>query len=163
MERFRKTVMGARLVRINGEVQRAGDVIHVVAHTLDDLTGDLDQLSADELPEVVARADHVKSPLMSRKPPPRKGAKQPEFLAKADEVKRGSNGEEYLRMSRAERQQKDQKYLKALREEQPLPLEIVTGPGRPKREAAPKRQPTVPGRGSHPRNVRVIPKSRDFH
>ncbi|MEP0943569.1 MAG: error-prone DNA polymerase [Rhizobiaceae bacterium] len=159
MERFRKTVMGGRLVRINGEVQRAGDVIHVVAHTIDDLTADLDMLSEDELPEVVAHADHMKSPLHSRRPP----ASRPEFLANADEVKRGSHGEEYLRMSRAERQAQDKQGLAALQQNQKLPLEIVTGPGRPKREAAPNRQVTVPGRGSHPRNVRVIPKSRDFH
>ena len=104
----------------------------------------------------------MKSPLHSRRPP---AARQqgPEFLANADEVKRGSHGEEYLRMSRAERQAQDKEGLAALQPNQKLPLEIVTGPGRPKREAAPNRQVTVPGRGSHPRNVRVIPKSRDFH
>jgi DNA polymerase III alpha subunit len=175
MERFRKTVMGARLVRVNGEVQRAGDVIHIVAHTLEDLSGDLELLSEDELPQVIAHADHMKSPLHSRKPPERrerrerreriKGSvdKQPDFLANADEVKRGSNGEEYLRMSRQQRQAQDKARLKALEPPTILPLEIVTGPGRPKREAGPKRQVTVPGRGNHPRNVRIIPKSRDFH
>ncbi|MEP4291650.1 MAG: error-prone DNA polymerase [Rhizobiaceae bacterium] len=161
MERFRKTVMGARLVRINGEVQRAGDVIHIVAHTLDDLTADLDTLSEDELPEVVAHADHMKPPIQSRRPPPTR----PEFLANADEVKSGSHGAEYLRMSRKEREAQDKERLEALSSggERGFPVEVVTGPGRPKREATPARQPVVPGRGSHPRNVRVIPKSRDFH
>jgi error-prone DNA polymerase len=128
MERFRKTVMGARLVRVNGEVQRAGDVIHVVAHTLEDLTGDLDRLSDDELPEVVARADHMKSPQTTRTQP----KKDPEFLANADKAKRGSHGDEYLR-----------------------PVRRPAGP--------PQSKQPVPARGNHPRNVRIIPKSRDFH
>ncbi len=130
MQKFRKTVMGARLVKIDGEVQRADDVIHVVAHRLADLTADLDRLSDDELPEIVAHADHMKSPLTKRRPPVEK---QADFLANADEVKRGSHGEEYLRKSRSER------------------------------HLRPAPRPTVPARGSHPRNVRLIPKSRDFH
>ena len=56
-----------------------------------------------------------------------------DFLANADEVRRGSHGEEYLRESRSQRD---------------------------KRHTS---KPTVPARGTHPRNVRVIPKSRDFH
>ena len=72
MEQHRKAVMGARLVKIIGEVQRAGDVIHVVAHRLEDLTSDLDELSDDELPEVVAHADHIKSPIRSHSPQKRK-------------------------------------------------------------------------------------------
>ena len=140
-------------------------MIHVVAHTIDDLTADLDLLSEDPLPEALAHADHVRSPLQSRRPP---AARQPspEFLANADEVKRGSHGEEYLRMSRAEREAQDKKHLQSLqslRPKQAMPLDIVTGPGRPKREQARSREPVVPGRGTHPRNVRVIPKSRDFH
>ena len=129
MEKHRKAVMGARLVKIIGEVQRAGDVIHVVAHRLEDLTADLDELSDDELPEVVARADHIKSPVRSHTPAER----EMDFLANADEVRRGSHGEEYLRESRSQRDKRH----------------------------SPK--PTVPARGTHPRNVRVIPKSRDFH
>ncbi len=108
MEKHRKIVMGARLVKITGEMQRAGDVIHIIAHRLDDLTADLDQLSDDELPEVVAHADHVKSPI-------------------------GSHAEEHWNKS---------------------PVgQVKNIPPRP----------TVPARGTHPRNVRVIPKSRDFH
>ncbi len=175
MERFRKTVMGARLVRINGEVQRAGDVIHVVAHTLDDLTSDLDLLSADELPEVVAHADHMKAPK-------RKSQRQPEFLAHADEIKRSGGGgggdgdgnrsggdgdgdgdDVYLCRGTQERQKHDKARLKALEPPQEPSLKNVSGPDRPNREATHKRQVNVPGRGSHPRNVRIIPKSRDFH
>ncbi|MGI9366861.1 MAG: OB-fold nucleic acid binding domain-containing protein, partial [Rhizobiaceae bacterium] len=145
MERFRKTVMGARLVCIKGEVQRAGEVIHVVAHRLDDLTHDLDRLSDDELPEVVAHGDHMKSPQVSRRPPD----KRPDFLANADEVRRGSHDEEYLRTSRADRERHAGMDIK--------------GKNTPQRDRPAQNRQTVPGRGTHPRNVRIIPKSRDFH
>jgi error-prone DNA polymerase len=44
-ERFRPIVMGARLVQCDGPVQREGEVIHVVAHRLVDLTPLLRRLS----------------------------------------------------------------------------------------------------------------------
>jgi error-prone DNA polymerase len=43
-ERFRPAVMGARLVEVLGRVQREGEVIHVVADRLTDLTPLLRQL-----------------------------------------------------------------------------------------------------------------------
>jgi len=36
MERFRKEVMGARLLVVKGRIEREGDIVHLVAHRLDD-------------------------------------------------------------------------------------------------------------------------------
>ncbi len=92
-ERFRPVVMGARILAVEGRVQRADSVTHIVAERLVDRTADLAALSEDALND------------------PLKGA-----LANADEVVR--------------------------------PVPDRRGP---------------PPRPSHPRNVRVIPASRDFH
>ncbi|MDG2003483.1 MAG: error-prone DNA polymerase [Novosphingobium sp.] len=81
MERFRRVVMGARLLEIRGRVEQDDDVVHIIAAHLTDATDELHRLSDDLLAPAVDRADHV----------------------------------------------------------------------------------TRPGRGGHPRNARVIPKSRDFH
>jgi len=89
LERFRPVVMGARLMLVKGRIQRAGDIIHVVANRIEDRTGWLSLLMAE--PKAFA------SP-----------------LARADEVAR---------------------------------------PGYDLRQPAAR----------HPRNVRIIPKSRDFH
>lgn len=85
MEAFRKVIMRSRVIDVRGVVQRSEDVIHVVAHHLNDRSDALDRLSQDPMDVPLARADEVKNPL--------------------------SNGP----------------------------------------------------RGGHPRNARVIPKSRDFH
>ena len=87
MERYRKVVMGARLMLISGRIQRAGDIVHVVAEALEDLSGDLAFLSEGDMPVALSRADEV---------------------------------------------------------------------------ARPVRDPVIATR-THPRNVRIIPKSRDFH
>jgi error-prone DNA polymerase len=64
LERFRRVVMGARLVVALGKVQREGEVIHLVAERLamrDDLLRRLgDPLDKEELSPEVARADEVK-------------------------------------------------------------------------------------------------------
>jgi len=93
MEAFRKVVMKSRLVLIKGRIQRAGDIVHLVADRLEDMT-----------PELALLADGGET------------LRQP--LDRADEVTRPN-----LR---------DEAYLAA----------------------------TL---SRHPRNVRVIPKSRDFH
>jgi error-prone DNA polymerase len=90
LEQYRAIVMGSRLILIRGRVQRTGDIIHVVAHRIEDRTGWLAHLTEDQS--------------LLRNP-----------LARADEVTR-------------------------------------PGPD-------PYQQPAA----RHPRNVRVIPKSRDFH
>ncbi|MEQ9143875.1 MAG: error-prone DNA polymerase [Parvibaculaceae bacterium] len=64
-ERYRKTVLQARLLAVRGRVQKEGRVIHVVADRLDDWTHELTQLT-DGLCEIgdngLARADEVKRP-----------------------------------------------------------------------------------------------------
>ena len=62
-ERFRPLVLGARYIAVTGEMQKESDVIHVVAHRLDDLTPLLARLTQDLPPiESLARADAVKHP-----------------------------------------------------------------------------------------------------
>ena len=62
-ERFRPLVLGARYIAVTGEMQKETDVIHVVAHRLDDLTPLLARLTEDLPPiESLARADAVKRP-----------------------------------------------------------------------------------------------------
>ncbi len=63
MERYRKVIMGARMMEVHGRMQKDDDVIHVVAHQLIDATPNLLALSDDLLETSVARADHVASPL----------------------------------------------------------------------------------------------------
>ncbi|MDE0416186.1 MAG: error-prone DNA polymerase [bacterium] len=48
LESFRRAVLGARLVLVKGRIQRAGDIVHLVADRLEDLTGWLDLLTPDE-------------------------------------------------------------------------------------------------------------------
>ncbi|MEM6538696.1 MAG: OB-fold nucleic acid binding domain-containing protein, partial [Pseudomonadota bacterium] len=61
-ERFRKVVLGARFMAVEGKVQREGEVIHVVADRLEDLTPMLSTLSEDygETAEAYARADEFR-------------------------------------------------------------------------------------------------------
>ena len=64
LEAHRATVMGARLMLIRGRVQRAGDIIHVVANRIEDKTHWLSSLTEDGLTmrTALARADEVKKP-----------------------------------------------------------------------------------------------------
>ena len=85
-ERFRRIVMGARLIRVTGKLQREGIVTHVIADHMEDLTHRLHALggpdfepttrrrSADSAYENnLARADEVKNPSPgSRRPTDRK-------------------------------------------------------------------------------------------
>ena len=66
LEANRKTIMGARLMRVEGTVQMDDDVIHVVAKRMHDDTHELSRLSDDLLKPDLARADHVNSPLPSK-------------------------------------------------------------------------------------------------
>ncbi len=106
LEKYRKTVMQARLMLVAGRVQRHESIIHVVASHLEDRSDWLLMLSewANDMPIPIANADEVKSPGPE---PPAAGA------------------EAHPRWSR-------------------------TGPA-------------VRPRPMHPRDERVIPKSRDFH
>jgi error-prone DNA polymerase len=97
LERYRKVVMGARLILVSGRIQRHEDIIHVVADSLQDFSAWLALLSQEEkLRPAVARADEVVRP-------------DPGSV-------RGTDAGEHPRFSRR-----------------------------------------------HPRNERIIPKSRDFH
>ena len=67
--RFRKVILGARLLRIDGILQREGIVTHVIAKRIVDMSADLDALGTGEIEQgdpqsfsnQVARADEVKS------------------------------------------------------------------------------------------------------
>jgi error-prone DNA polymerase len=104
LERFRKEVMGSRLIVIHGRVQRHENIIHVVASKLEDRSDWLQLLSAEaaDMKVPVANADEVLHP-DPRSPPSEK-----------------------------------------------FP-------------ADPNANKMHPRWAAHPRNVRVLPKSRDFH
>ena len=104
LERFRKEVMGSRLIVIHGRVQRHQDIIHVVAAKLEDRSDWLQLLSAE--------AADMKVP-----------------VANADEVVRPD----------------------------------ARGPEPGKFPNDPNADKMHPRWATHPRYVRVIPKSRDFH
>ncbi len=63
LKQNRKTVMGARLMAVEGRLQMDQDVIHVVAETIEDESDSLTGLSEDTFKSETARADHVKNPL----------------------------------------------------------------------------------------------------
>ena len=48
LERYRRAILGGRLVLVRGRVQRAGEIVHLVAAHLEDLTHWLDLLTPDE-------------------------------------------------------------------------------------------------------------------
>ncbi|MEM8698840.1 MAG: error-prone DNA polymerase, partial [Pseudomonadota bacterium] len=78
-ERFRRTVMQGRLIRVTGRWQREGAVTHLIAWTIEDLSPRLDAMG---MPTDTSspRADEAKRPVPTRKPPramhPRDQAKQ---------------------------------------------------------------------------------------
>ena len=47
LEKFRRVVLGGRLVMVRGWVQRAGETVHLVAARLEDLSRWLDLLTPD--------------------------------------------------------------------------------------------------------------------
>ena len=63
LERYRPIVMGTRLVRVVGEVQKEGIVIHIVARRLEDLSARLDGLGRLDaaFDPALARADEIAS------------------------------------------------------------------------------------------------------
>jgi error-prone DNA polymerase len=58
MEKYRKVVMGARLIEVRGRVEADEGVIHVIAAHLADATGELHRLSEDLLRPAIAHGDH---------------------------------------------------------------------------------------------------------
>ncbi|MBU2991726.1 error-prone DNA polymerase [Octadecabacter sp. 1_MG-2023] len=63
MEAYRKVIMGSRILSVHGTVQRSEDVIHIVAHHLENRSDVLDRLSGEVMPTPLARADEVKQAL----------------------------------------------------------------------------------------------------
>jgi error-prone DNA polymerase len=59
MERYRKVVMGARLMEVRGRLERDEDVTHVIAAHLVDATPALHSLSEDLLKPAIAHGDHA--------------------------------------------------------------------------------------------------------
>jgi error-prone DNA polymerase len=66
METFRKVIMRARIIDVVGMVQRTDDVIHVVAHYLQDRSDALDRLSNDVMAHPLGRTDEIKKTLPHR-------------------------------------------------------------------------------------------------
>jgi len=51
-ERFRRAVIAGRCLKVTGRLQREGDVLHVVAERIDDISALLDEIvSVESLPE----------------------------------------------------------------------------------------------------------------
>ena len=48
LERYRRAILGGRLALVRGRIQRAGEIVHLVAAHLEDLTHWLDLLTPDE-------------------------------------------------------------------------------------------------------------------
>ena len=101
LERFRRVVMGARLILIRGRIQRHEDIVHVVSGSLED---------ASDLLATLADADDALMPIP---------------LARADEVLRPEPGSA--------------------------------------RSGERTRLVATPSVRAHPRDARIMPKSRDFH
>ena len=118
-EIYRPVLMGARIMLVNGRIQTADNVTHIVAEQLIDRTDDLGLLAEangqDPLGTVLAPADHGKTPPQDRRQRQARPAAAPLLL--------------------------------------PSPAPAPRPAAQPRRRAA----------GGHPRNARIIPKSRDFH
>ena len=132
-ERFRREVMGAKLLGVTGRVQREGRVIHVVVETLENLTPRLAALTDGTLEE--AGFD---------------GA-----IARADEIRRPTNDQRAQKSEAKQRRAADADRRRALRDAgsfAPAPSEPPAGPSRSEGIRHP--------RNVRP-DLRVV--SRDFH
>ena len=65
-ERYRRDVMTARMLRVTGELQREGIVIHLIAHKMEDMT---DRLHALITVDIEAMEPSYASPVANRCPP----------------------------------------------------------------------------------------------
>ncbi|MCW5679299.1 MAG: error-prone DNA polymerase [Xanthobacteraceae bacterium] len=68
-ERYRKEIMGARLVLIEGRIQRADGVTHLVAERLEDRSAELHRLSEWKVEVPLARTDEVSRPQQDHRSP----------------------------------------------------------------------------------------------
>jgi error-prone DNA polymerase len=93
-EKYRPTVIGARLVAVTGPLQSASGVIHVVMEHIEDLSPLLRQLSDEHgCVDIRAHADQAKRPIIERHRHPRAGdalvtllKEQPDHFAAAAEI-----------------------------------------------------------------------------
>ncbi|MGB7432731.1 MAG: error-prone DNA polymerase [Ahrensia sp.] len=159
MAKYRRTIMAARLIAVRGQVQREGDVIHVVAHELIDRTADLDTLSDDEFELQFANADHVTAPL-----PDRSSAHRTlERMAARGETAE-SDIADFEYKERVHRQLKNATIIPLSHADEVIsPQDDRRGLPVHDPDAERPKKPVVVNQGRHPRNVRIIPKSRDFH
>jgi error-prone DNA polymerase len=65
-ERFRPTVLGARLVAVSGKLQNVSDVVHVVAEEIEDLTHLLRRLAEDAVSESCVALAEARNPPVAR-------------------------------------------------------------------------------------------------
>lgn len=71
-ERYRRQAMGARLVLLEGRLQRSPEgIVHMVAERVEDRTHELARLSNGLLQRTLARADEVRKPGQDQRLPPR--------------------------------------------------------------------------------------------
>jgi error-prone DNA polymerase len=68
MEKYRKVIMGARLMEVRGRVETDDQVIHVIVTSLTDATPALHALSDDLLSPAMDRPDTVNRPVHGRHP-----------------------------------------------------------------------------------------------
>ena len=85
LETYRSAVMGARLMLVKGRVQRQDDIIHVIAHRIEDLTHWLARLAPDDLlVNPLARADEVaRGAPGGSHPPPARHPRQNRIIPKS--------------------------------------------------------------------------------
>ena len=112
MERYRKVVMGARLMEVTGRLEMDDEVLHVIVAKMTDASDRLTMLSDDLLSPQISRADEVNRPLRTMS-----GVKQQ--IAGPAPARHGDHQQGRMAESHV--------------------------------------------RSGHPRNARIIPKSRDFH
>ncbi|ODA67460.1 Error-prone DNA polymerase [Methyloligella halotolerans] len=139
-EKFRREVMGSRLIVIQGRIQRHEDIVHLVSQRLEDRSDLLGLLSEGglEANDLLANADEVRRPDPGSWRGARLDKRREEAafdipVAHGDHVKHA--GEDARARAKAKTEEKHDRY------------------SRPHPRWRPK----------HPRSERIIPKSRDFH
>ncbi|WP_069299914.1 OB-fold nucleic acid binding domain-containing protein [Neptunicoccus sediminis] len=57
-QRFRRAVVAGRLLRVTGKIQRDGQVVHVIAQHIEDISGLLDRLTGPDNPIATKPAEN---------------------------------------------------------------------------------------------------------
>ncbi|WP_260483428.1 error-prone DNA polymerase [Sphingomicrobium flavum] len=124
MEKYRKVIMGARLMEVSGRIEMDDEVLHLIVGRMEDATWRLGELSHDLLNTQISRADEVNRPLRTMS----------EAKHKVEIIPEAGNADCAPRAAR-----------------------------RTLKPADPRSPLHQPMRQTHPRNARILPKSRDFH